>query len=161
MLKSGIGKIIDGLEQLRNFVRIENETGSREALEKIEEGVGETAQAAEELGRAMDLAAQSGVVEDVAAQSMEELGGEMGQISDALTQVGGGAETVRLNISFDLEDIREGLRQIRSGVKNVVDSSGAAMKAVDSLGDALDELKAVGQELSDGLDALGGCRELV
>ena len=42
---------------------------------------------AEELGRAMDLAAQSGVVEDVAAQSMEELGGEMGQISDALTQV--------------------------------------------------------------------------
>lgn len=52
-----------------------------------------------------------------AAQSMEELGGEMGQISDALTQVGGGAETVRLNISFDLEDIREGLRQIRSGVK--------------------------------------------
>ncbi|MBC5721509.1 methyl-accepting chemotaxis protein [Flintibacter sp. NSJ-23] len=154
LLKSGIGKIIDGLEQLRNFVRIEDETGSREALEKIEEGVGETAQAAEELGRAMDLAAQSGVVEDVAAQSMEELRGEMGQISDALTQVGGGAETVRLNISFDLEDIREGLRQIRSGVKNVVDSSGAAMKAVDSLGDALDELKAVGQELSDGLDAL-------
>ena len=157
-LSSGLTLLRQGLTNLSDAVEVRDEAAIRAALGEIHTALGNIASSIESMGGIMEDIAQTldemRIWGDSLVSAAGRIAAAFSDFSDALMKIQGGVDTLRNNVSLDLDSASEGLLEIRDGMQMLTSASVALENSIDHFYDSLTDMESASQELTNALGLL-------